>query len=288
MRRLPVPAYLDRLEVEDLGPPSADSLRRLHRAHVERVPFENLEIQLGRPTSVDPFESAERIVWRRRGGYCFHLNGAFSELLSALGYCVTRHLGGVQRTALDAAGVSGAHMPLIVRGLVDDASPDGVWLADVGLGPLHEPLPLHEGTYRQGPLAYRLRASEVEHGAWRFEHEPALWFVGMDFSSRTAGIEEFARMHEHLSTAPDSPFVRVATVQRRHAEGADVLRGLVLTHVRRDATTVTSIESREEWFDTLDDVFGLPLEDVGETERKRLWQRILVAHAEFESTRTRP
>jgi arylamine N-acetyltransferase len=81
-------AYLRRLGVDDAGPPSAAALAALHRAHVVRVPYETIEIQLGRPTTVDPHEAAERIVECNRGGYCYHLNGAFSLLLYALGYDV--------------------------------------------------------------------------------------------------------------------------------------------------------------------------------------------------------
>jgi N-hydroxyarylamine O-acetyltransferase len=82
MSRLDTEGYLDRLGIADPGEPSVAGLRALHAAHVERVTYEAIEIQLGRPTTVDPYESAERIVARHPGGYCYHLNGAFSSLLS--------------------------------------------------------------------------------------------------------------------------------------------------------------------------------------------------------------
>src|SRR3954469_25844344 len=90
-----VAAYLDRLGVPDPGEPSLRALRALHRAHVECVPYEVLDVQLGRPTTVDPKESVRRVLGGR-GGYCVQLNGAFSELLAALGYDVTWHRAGVQ------------------------------------------------------------------------------------------------------------------------------------------------------------------------------------------------
>ena len=79
-------AYLHRLGL-DAEPPSVDALFRLHRAHVERVPYETLWIQLGEPWDIGPAASVVRIATAGRGGYCFHLNGAFSELLAALGTC---------------------------------------------------------------------------------------------------------------------------------------------------------------------------------------------------------
>ena len=236
--------------------------------------------------TIDPVETAERLASGGRGGYCFHLNGAFSELLVALGYRVTRHVGGVQRTEEHAPGISGAHMAVTVHELPDVSCATGVWLVDVGLGSaLHEPLPLEEGRYGQGPFWYGLRPSGVEPRGWRFDHAPGIGFVGMDFRELPARVDEFAAMHESLSTAPDSPFVRVATVQRRHAGGADVLRGTILTRFRAGEPSVTVLESRSEWFGALEDVFGLALDDLGEPERDALWRRLLGAHAEYVTSR---
>jgi N-hydroxyarylamine O-acetyltransferase len=66
--RLDTAAYLRRLGILDPGPPTAAGLRALHVAHVERIPYEAIEIQLGRPTTVDPHESATpsaipRVSW---------------------------------------------------------------------------------------------------------------------------------------------------------------------------------------------------------------------------------
>src|SRR5258705_13620241 len=101
-----VDAYLARLGLAQSGPgrlspPSAEGLAMLQRAHLQHVPYENLDIQLGRPTTINPYESTARIL-SGRGGYCYHLNGAFSLLLSALGYAVRWHIAGVQTA--DAQG----------------------------------------------------------------------------------------------------------------------------------------------------------------------------------------
>ena len=280
-----VGGYLHRLGLRDPGPPSVDSLRRLHMAHVERVPYENLEIQLGRRTTVEPLEAVERIVRRRRGGYCYHLNGAFSELLRELGYVVERHVGGVQRTDADPARANSGHLALTVSGLPHDTCPEGVWLADVGLGSaLHEPLPLHEGTYRQGPFEYRLRVSDAEPGGWRFDHDPRGSFVGMDFRAQYAEMTDFSAMHEYLSTAPESSFVRVAIVQRRDPAGVHVLRGAVLTRLGADPAPQIMLESPTQWYAALAEVFGLALDDVNAGERERLWRRVAAVHEEYEQS----
>ncbi|MEV0382094.1 arylamine N-acetyltransferase [Nonomuraea sp. NPDC050643] len=269
LRRLGLPTLLN-------APTSAENLRALHVAHVERVAYEALEIWLGRPTTVDPVESAERIIGGR-GGYCYHLNGAFSELVAALGYDVTRHVGGVQNRGL-APGITANHLVLTVRGLPSPDNPGGEWLVDLGLGDaLHEPLPLVAGTYRQGPFQYVLRPSEVAPGGWRFDHDPSGSFVGMDFGLAPTGMSAFADMHQHLTTSPASGFVRVVTVQRRDAYGVDSLRGLVLSRLGKDRRSVT-LGSARDFYAALADIFLLPLDDVSAGEKDKLWRRVHDAH----------
>jgi len=268
-----VSGYLRRLG-RPAEPPSVAALHALHRAHAERVPYECLWIWHGERRTIEPAESVACVL-RGRGGYCYHLNGAFSELLRALGYRVTRHVGGVQPSAEHPAGVTGNHLVLTVSGL------DGDWFVDVGLGDaLHEPLPLVPGDYRQGPFRYRLRPSEAEPGGWRFDHDARGSFVGMDFRAAPADMADFADQHRHLSTSPDSGFVRVATVQRRDATGVDSLRGLVLTRVG-DAETRTVLADRRDWFAALADVFGLTLGDLTPAGRDALWARLADAHDQF-------
>jgi arylamine N-acetyltransferase len=270
-----VAGYLRRLDIDDPGPPTAANLDALHRAQVERIPYEAIEIQLGRPTTVDPHESAHRIVAHHRGGYCYHLNGAFSLLLQALGYDVTWHKGGVQNLASpQPVGATGNHLALTVKGLPSEDNPDGEWFVDAGLGDaLHRPLPLREGRYRQGPFSYALRPSEVEAGGWRFDHTPGGSFIGMDFRPAEATQDDFEDRHHYLSTSPDSPFVRTCSVQRRDATGVDTLTGCVFE--RRPTGETRTIETRYEWFDVLNDVFDLPLHDI---DRAALWRRVRTAH----------
>ncbi|GAA0949018.1 arylamine N-acetyltransferase family protein [Nonomuraea longicatena] len=262
-----VTAYLARLGRTDLAgaPPDLDTLIELHRAHVERVPYEVLEIWLRRPTSLDPLVSAARIL-SGRGGYCYHLNGAFSTLAEAFGFEVVKHAGGVQGHG-DEPEVTDSHLALTVR------LPDGEWLVDLGLGDaLHEPIPLEEGTYRQGPFVFGLRRSEVAPGGWRFEHDPAGSFVGMDFEPTPTTMSRFIAKHHELST--ESHFTRVAVVQRRDATGVDLLRGLVFDRVG-DRTHRVTLASRQDYVDTLADVFGLHL---APEDRPVLWERVRAAH----------
>ncbi len=253
----------------------------LQRAHVERVPYETIPIWLGRSTTVDPAESARRIV-AGRGGYCFHLNGALSALLASLGYSVTRHYGGVQGSAADAAGARGNHLVLTVDGLPTDDNPSGEWLVDAGLGDaIHSPLPLVEGVYDQGPFTYRLRPSEAEPGGWRLDHDPRGSFVGMDFRKAPTEMTAFESEHERLSTSPESGFVRVFSIQRRDSTGVDAMRGLVLTRIG-NASTSTTLDREDDYFAALADVFDLHLTT---EEQSILWPKLVDGHEKWLATR---
>lgn len=277
-RTLDSAAYLRRLRIEHPGPPSVEGLHALHAAQVERIPYEALEIQLRRPTTIDPHDSALRILGRHRGGYCYHLNGAFSLLLGALGYDVVWHRAGVDDEGEPGAEIAN-HLTLTVHGLPSGACPSGGWLVDAGLGDaLHAPLPLHEGTYVDGPLTFGMRPSRAEPGGWRFDHDPRGSFAGMDFRAARATIADFGARHEILSTSPDSSFVRTCAVQRRDADGVDALTGCVLRREGLAGSSSRTIESQEEWFQALADVFDLPLTDVDGGERDALWRRVRAAH----------
>ena len=90
--------------------------------------------------------------------------------------------------------------------------------------------------------------------------------------------------HRWLSTAPDSPFVRVGTVQTRDAAGADVLRGLVVTRIGTDACTEEPLTDRRSYFEVLADRFGLTFPTAAPESLDRLWARTLAAHRAWEAS----
>lgn len=275
MRLSDVRRYLDRLRTDHSGRPSPGGLKQLHRAHVERVPYETLDFQLGRRTSLAPEYSVERVL-RGRSGYCFHLNGAFAQLLEALGHQVKWHRGGVQADRdTPAPGANGDHLILTV--------PVGgeTWLADVGLGDaLHEPSPLRAGMHEQGPFRYRIGPSSAESGGWRPYHDGHGKFAGMDFSTGSAALPDFGAMHRVMSMSPASIFVRIALVYQRDADGVDGLCGCVLSRMDSSGSrTVRELTSADEWFGTVAEVVGLTPDGLDTGDRARLWDRLARSHA---------
>lgn len=131
-----VQAYLQRIHYpgsltpdadrSSIDRPSIDLLRSIHRAHLFTVPFENLDIHLGRQIVCDEERILRKIVNEHRGGFCYELNGAFAALLRALGFRVTLLSARVAREG----GGYGPEFDHLTLG-VDLDEP---WLADVGFG----------------------------------------------------------------------------------------------------------------------------------------------------------
>ncbi|MDX6741595.1 arylamine N-acetyltransferase family protein [Actinocorallia sp. A-T 12471] len=272
-----VAPYLARLGVDAPGAPTLDALRALHRAHVERLPYETLDIQMGVATSVDRREAVRRVL-AGRGGYCVQLNTAFGALLSALGYQVTGHRAGIQGRGATAPSDAGfaPHLTLTTR-LDGDA-----WLVDAGLGDgLYEPVRLAQGPVEHGPLRFTLLPSRVEPGGWRLEHDPRGSITAMDVRPAPAANDEFAAWHPYLATSPNSRLVRAVCVMRRDASGADVLMGCVLRRIDAAGRSTRELPTAAAWYEALADVFGLRLAEISPQRRETLWEKVRKAHEEW-------
>ncbi len=142
--------YLRRIG-EKPGDPTLDTLNRLHRAHLRRIAYENLDIHLGRTLSLDVAQTYDKIVTRGRGGWCYEMNGLFAWALRALGFDVTL-LASAVTTEFVGDGSSGEHLILLVK-------LDRPYLVDVGFGNgLQLPIPLRS---RHLPAGFSdLRAAE--------------------------------------------------------------------------------------------------------------------------------
>lgn len=161
-----VDAYLRRLGVEQPAWPTVDALRELHLRHLRTVPFENLSIHLGEEIVLEEKRLLEKVVERRRGGFCYELNGAFGALLAALGYDVTLLAARVYGDG-GRLGIPYDHLALRVR-TVDG----GDWLADVGFGAhFHLPLAFGERGEQEDPAGtFRIVEAGVDAAGVRGGH----------------------------------------------------------------------------------------------------------------------
>jgi N-hydroxyarylamine O-acetyltransferase len=270
-----VAAYLAHLGVER-EPPSVAALDRLVVAHLDRVPFETTWMALGERWALDPVAAARRIVGAHRGGYCFILNDAFGTLLTSLGYSVTRHVGGVHAPAgVDEANMTN-HLVLLV-----DLHDDGRWYVEAGMGdgPVGA-VPLQPLTLDQPPYRYDLRRT-TGVADWDLAYGPAGGeaIMAMAFREAPVAMDAFATRHVHLSTSPESGFVRVPTAQRRRRDRLTIVRACTVTRADAHGADVTVVDARADWYALLADEFGLTYAGVAPAALDRLWSVVEASHA---------
>jgi N-hydroxyarylamine O-acetyltransferase len=255
-------AYLDRIGYAGPLQPDFETLRALHRAHLLAIPYENLDIHLGRRLTLDEAQIFAKLVSGRRGGWCYEMNGLFAWALRQIGFSVRLLAGSVNRAALGAAA-EGNHLVLLVE-------LERPYVADVGFGNgFLEPLPLAPGSYRQGFLTYQL-AREGER--WHFQNH-AHGGPGFDLTLAPHRLGDFAAQCHALQTAPTSGFVRTTVCQRFTPEGIIALRGAVLTSVGATGVTSRTISTAAEYAALLETQFGLRI-----PEAAALWGRVWGRH----------
>jgi N-hydroxyarylamine O-acetyltransferase len=271
-------AYLQRIGYHDSLEPTAETLRGLHRAHMLAVPFENLDIHLGRPIMLDEAAMFDKIVRRRRGGFCYELNGLFAALLRDLGYDVAMLAAGVARGD-GSYGPEFDHLTLLVRGLDDGSrrpetsqttslsrtpySPSPIsWLADAGFGDsFREPLRFVEGIEQpQDGRAYRLdRAPDGEY--WTMlQQDGAAWQSQYRFTLRPHAHAEYTEMCHYHQTSPQSSFTQRRICSRATPCGRVTLADMQLIITEDGERTEQALDGEEERRAVLHERFGIDLD----------------------------
>jgi N-hydroxyarylamine O-acetyltransferase len=250
--RLDLSAYLRRIDYAFDTTPNAQTLAKLHRAHLAAIPFENLDVVLGRGVDVELDSVQAKLVHRRRGGYCYEHALLFAAALERLGYPVDRLLarvgGDVKRPR------PRTHMALQVH------AGAGRWLADVGFGSgLLEPLSFDAGgAHTQGGWTFEL--SPTAAGAWQLrERQGRDWVTRYSLDEQRLRAADVVMANHFTSTYPHSPFVGQLVVVRRDADSTCQLIGRRLTITLPDQSTDERWLSDREFADALHGVFNLSL-----------------------------
>jgi N-hydroxyarylamine O-acetyltransferase len=243
-------AYLARTGYSGSVRPTADVLEGLHLAHATRVPFENLDIQLGRPIRLDLDSLQAKLVRGRRGGYCFEQNTLFAAALERVGFPVTR---------LAARVRLGSPRPSPRTHMLLRVAADGRdWLADVGFGGggLLLPMPLEAGREsRQFAWGYRLAAGA---GGWALRSRQGEgWLDLYAFTTEPQEPVDFEVANYFVSTHPESHFVRTLTAQLPTPEARFTLRNREFTVDRGGEVSGRTLASDEELLAVLATAFGL-------------------------------
>ncbi|MGP3919619.1 arylamine N-acetyltransferase family protein [Nonomuraea sp. 10N515B] len=232
--KLDLDAYLTRIGYDGPHAPTAATLRAVHLAHVQAIPFENLDVLLGRGIRLDLDSLQDKMVTGGRGGYCHEQNLLFAAALESLGFTLKRHLA---RIRLGRSHLPRSHATLTV------ACEGRTWLADVGFGGdgLVEPMPFEDGA--------TLVSGEWR---WRLGRDGDFWVLHSGPASEETELYAFRPDEPHypsdfevanfyVSEYPQSPFRHHVLVQRTTADRRIRLEDLPVTTVEELATTLRDL-----------------------------------------------
>jgi N-hydroxyarylamine O-acetyltransferase len=248
--------YLARIGVPGPRALDAGALRDLHRAHQTAAPFENLSIHLGEPISLDEADLIDKIVGRRRGGFCYELNGAFACLLERLGARVRR----VSARVYGDGGRLGPpfdHLALIVR-LPDGTGP---WLCDVGFGS-HSTYPLRaDSRAEQADPGGRFRLADTSDGDVDVVKEGRPQYR---LEVRERALEDFVPTCWWQQTSPRSHFTQSVICSRLTEDGRISISGRKLIRTAAGQRTEEDLADDRAVLAAYRDHFGIDLSRVPE------------------------
>jgi len=245
-------AYLSRIGFTGSNHPNAETLRALHLAHMQSVPFENLDISLGVPIVCEEERFLHKIINLHRGGFCYELNGAFAALLRALGFSVTLLSARVSRED-GSASPEFDHLTLRV-------DLDETWLADVGFGdsflePLRLKLEVEQeqstGRFRIVQVGDVMIVQRVRPGEF--------WKSQYRFTLTPRQLTDFAPRCLFQQTSPESHFTRQRICTLPTTDGRITLSDLKFIRTAGERREERMLQSEDEWRSALADLFGVRL-----------------------------
>lgn len=254
--------YLTHLGLAMPTEASRENLDALIRAHLERIPFENLDALLGRPISLEAGDVLSKVTQRGRGGYCFELNTLFARLLLSLGYRVHLRPARLRFTTPDDSAIVTrlSHVVLYVELPHDSDCLVTVGMSAVGL---HRPLPLKGDTW-----PFRIR---MLHPSKALEVSVATsggavggWMAFCKVEPCVLEWADVAPLNWYSSTYPYSTMRRLLLVGRRAVKDGHWLRIMNNCFIRwspKDCIVEKRIfRAEEEVLDVLRKEFGVNLD----------------------------
>lgn len=246
--------YLVRISVEGEQPLNADTLSKIVAAHYQAIPYENLDILAGVPLNLSADALFDKLITRRRGGFCFELNEALGTLLASLGFSVT-HLAArfILGEPTDVLPMRRHHILLVHL-------PDGDWLCDAGI-------------MREAPrMALRLEPGLVQSdgiGQYKFVTDPFYGHILMQklpggdfvpffgFTMEPQISADFVMPCFYCEKHPDSPFIRANMVGIYTLTGSWNLSGKELRRLEGAGIVERRTLSDKELPGVLQDIFGM-------------------------------
>jgi N-hydroxyarylamine O-acetyltransferase len=243
--------YLERIKYTGSLDPTLEVLGRLQEAHLENIPFENLDIHSGVPIELNIEKIYNKIVLNKRGGFCYELNGLFYELLLDLGFTARR----VSARVFDKSkgyGLEFDHLAIIVE--IDGT----YYLSDVGFGEFSfSPLKLETGIVQKDVRGNFLIQEYDKDYLLVSSVGKGILSPQYIFSTRAREFKEFSDMCHYHQTSPESHFTKGLLISRPTPEGRISLTQDLLKIREGDTITETPLGGMEMFRDMLKKYFSI-------------------------------
>ena len=245
-----VNAYLERIHYRGALLPTIESLRDLQLSHLLSVPFENLSIHANEPILLEIARLFDKVVIRRRGGFCYELNGLFASLLDQLGFSVTMLSAGVARPD-GGFGPDFDHMALMV-------SIEARWLVDVGFGDsFRQPLLIDSrDVQEQGERSYQI-AEQGDYLLLKERDRGGEWKDQHRFTLQTYDLADYEGMCHYHQTSPESTFTQRRVCSIARPQGRVTLSDMRLIETAGGERRERVLTDEEEYAAVLEREFGV-------------------------------
>ena len=237
-----VDKYLRRIGYSGTISLTGETLSGLQRAHLAAIPYENLDILKGIPLSVDPQIVYKKVIENHRGGFCFELNGIFSELLESIGFKVTNYLSRFLFNRPE-------DLPIPTHRVLKVECGDGIFIADVG-------------TFVDLPrMALRFVKNVVQSDGFQlyiYDEDSILGHVLYQLDSETGNRKKFYSFMEcpffhedfaipsfYTEKHPESRFAKTPMVSIKTEKEYVALYGNKLIKIKNGITTKQNIENED-------------------------------------------
>jgi N-hydroxyarylamine O-acetyltransferase len=253
---LDLDAYFERIRWGGDTRPTFDTLAGLLGAHMACIPFENIDVLLGRPVRLDLASIQQKLVRARRGGYCFEHATLFAAVLESLGFRPARHAARVTLYVVRTLAPR-THMFLTVP------LAEGTFVVDPGFGTLASRVPV--------PLTDRSHASPEHETHWMVR-DGREWQLRVNVGGETAeawvatleveNAIDFEMGNHYTSTYPGSPFVNRLMLRALTADGRVTVMNRDVTVWRANARESYQLADRAALRTLLNAHFGFDLPEV--------------------------
>ncbi len=245
--------YLERIQYNATLLPTIETLSSLQLAHLLTIPFENLSIHANEPIVLQEELLFDKIVTRKRGGFCYELNGLFAALLHELGFDVAMLSAGAAKD-VGGFGPDFDHMTLMV-------SLNERWLADVGFGDsFQQPLLIGSRDVQlQGERLYQID-DDGSYLVLKEKKNDGEWKSQYRFLLQPYELKDYEEMCLYHQTSPQSTFTQKRLCSLAKPNGRVTLSDMRLIETIGEEKRERILADESEYKVTLEKEFGIILE----------------------------